>query len=68
MEEKASEKLVGIEREDADLTPMPVVLPSERDGVVGDGDEPVVGNGDAVSVAREARGSFIASSMNRLGE
>ena len=53
VQEKASEEFVDVERQRADLTPVPIVLPPKRDGVVGDGDEPVIGDGDAVRVPRE---------------
>ena len=53
VQEKPSQEFVGVERERADLAPVPIVLPPKRDGVVGDGDEPVIGDGDAVGVARE---------------
>ena len=45
MEEKASKKLLGVERERVHLTAVPVVLPAKRHGVVGHVDEPVVGDG-----------------------
>ena len=53
VQQEASEEVVDVERQRAHLAPVPVVLPSKRDGVVGDADEPVIGNGDAVGVARE---------------
>jgi hypothetical protein len=45
VQEKASQEFVGVEREGADLTPVPIVLPSKRDRIVRDGDEPVIGDG-----------------------
>ena len=51
--EEAAEKFIGLERERAHHTAVPVVLPPKRDGVGGDVDEPVVGDGDAVRVARQ---------------
>src|SRR4029453_14240007 len=53
VQEKASEKLVGVEREGADLAPMPIILPPKGDRVVGDGDESMIRDRDAVGVARE---------------
>ena len=53
VEEKASKEFVDVERERADLTAVAIVLPPKRDGVVGDVDEPVIGDGDAVRVAGE---------------
>ena len=51
--EEAAEKLVGVERQRLDLAAVAIVLPPKRDGVGGDVDEPVIGDGDAVGVARE---------------
>ena len=53
VQEKATEEFIDVERQRADLTPVPIVLPPKRDRVVGDGDEPVIGDGDAVGVPRE---------------
>ena len=53
VQEEAPEEFVDVERQRANLTPVPVVLPPKRDRVVRDGDEPVIGNGDAVRVPRE---------------
>ena len=50
-----------------DLTPVPIVLPPKRDGVVGDGDEPVIGDGDAVGVAREVVQHVGGTAKGRLG-
>ena len=50
---EAPEEFVDVERQRPDLTPVSVVLPPKRDGVVGHGDEPVIGDGDAVGVPRE---------------
>ena len=53
VQEEAPEEFVDVERQRAHLAPVPIVLPPKRDGVVGDGDEPVIGDGDAVGVPRE---------------
>ena len=53
VQEEASEEFVDVERQRADLAPVAIVLPPKRDRVVGDGDEPVIGDGDAVRVPRE---------------
>jgi hypothetical protein len=53
VEEETPEEFVDIERQRADLAPVPIVLPPERDRVVGDRNEPVIGDGDAVGVSRE---------------
>ena len=52
-EEEAPEEFVDVERQRADLAAVAIVLPPKRDRVVGDGDEPVIGDGDAVGVPRE---------------
>ena len=53
VQQEAPEEFVDVERQRADLAPVPIVLPPKRDRVVRDGDEPVIGDGDAVGVARE---------------
>jgi hypothetical protein len=52
VQEEASEEFVDVERQRANLAPVPIVFPPKRDGVVGDGNEPVIGDGDAVGVPR----------------
>ena len=44
-----------------------VVLPEEADGVVGHGDEPAVGDGDAVGVAAEIGEHLLGAAEGRLG-
>ena len=51
--EEAPEEFVDVERQRAHLAPVPIVLPPKRDRVVRDGDEPVIGDGDAMRVPRE---------------
>ena len=53
VQQEASEEVVDVERQRAHLAPVPIVLPPKRDRVVGDGDEPVIRDGDAVGVPRE---------------
>ena len=53
VQEEAPEEFVDVERQRAHLAPVPIVLPPKRDRVVRDGDEPVIGDGDAVGVPRE---------------
>ena len=53
MQEEAPEEFVDVERQRAHLAAVPIVLPPKRDGVIRDGDEPVIGDGDAVRVPRK---------------
>ena len=53
VQEEAPEEFVDVERQRAHLAAVAIVLPPKRDGVVGDGDEPVIRDGDAVGVPRE---------------
>ena len=46
---------------------MGVVLPAKRDAVIGDVDEPMIGNGHAVRVPREAVQHVLGSSEGRFG-
>ena len=64
--EKAAEKLVGVERQRLDLAAVAIVLPPKRDGVGGDVDEPVIGNGDAVGVPREVVEDVRRAAKGRL--
>ena len=67
VQEEAPEEFVDVERQRAHLAPVPIVLPPKRDGVVGDGDEPVIGDGDAVGVAREVVQHVGGAAKGRLG-
>ena len=53
VQQEAPEKIVDVERQRPDLTPVSVVLLPKRDGLVRHGDEPVIRDGDAVGVARQ---------------
>ncbi|BCH19693.1 hypothetical protein MesoLjLa_65440 (plasmid) [Mesorhizobium sp. L-2-11] len=52
-----------------DLLPIavPIVLPVEGDFVVLDGDEAIVGNGDAVGIAADVIEDLFGSGEGRLG-
>ena len=65
--EKAAEKLVGVERQRLDLAAVAIVLPPKRDGVRGDVDQPVIGDGHAVGVAREVVEDVRRAAKGRLG-
>ena len=67
VQQKAAQEFVDVERERADLTAVPIVLPPKRDGVVGDVDEPVIRDGDAVGVAREVVQHVGRTAEGRLG-
>ncbi len=66
VQEKSAQEFVGVERERADLAPVSIVLPPKRDGVVGDGDEPVIRDGDAVGVSREVVQALARAAEGRL--
>ena len=53
VEAEAAEEFLSAERHQSDPTPVPVVLPPKRHLVLGHGDEPMVGDRDAVGVPRE---------------
>lgn len=53
VQEEAPEEFVDVECQRPHLAPVPIVLPPKRDRVVRDGDEPVIGDGDAVGVPCE---------------
>ena len=49
VQEEAPEEFVDVERQRANLAPVPIVLPPKRDRVVRDGDEPVIGRTGSAS-------------------
>ena len=53
VEAEAPEEFLRAERHQSDLAPVAVVLPPKRHLVVGHGDEPMIGDRDAVGVPRE---------------
>ena len=67
VQKEAPEEFVDVERQRAHLAPVPIVLPPKRDRVVGDGDEPVIGDGDAVGVPREVVQHVGGAAKGRLG-
>ena len=64
---KRRKKFVDVEGQRADLTPVAKVLPPKRHRVVGDGDEPVIRDRDAVGVAREVVQHVGRTAEGRLG-
>ena len=66
MQEEVPEEFVDVERQRANLAPVAIALPPKRDRVVRDGDEPVIGDGDAVGVPREAVQHVGAAAKGRL--
>src|SRR2546427_11400579 len=68
MEEEATEEFVAIEVHDLDAVAVGVVAPAEADTVIGDGDEPLVGDGDTVRVAAEIGEYMFGAGEGRLSE
>ena len=66
VQEEAPEEFVDVERQRAHLAPVPIVLPPKRDRVVGDGDESVIRDGDAVGVPREVVQDVGGAAKGRL--
>ena len=66
MLQEAAQKLHGADRHDADLI-SPVVPPVEAHLAILEGDEPRVGDGDAVRVAGEIFQNLLRSAEGRLG-
>jgi hypothetical protein len=67
VQKEAPEEFVDVERQRANLAPVPIVLPPKRDRVVRDGDEPVIGDGDAMGVPREVVQHVARAAKGRLG-
>ena len=66
MEEEATEEFVAIEVHDLDAVAVGVVAPAEADTAIGDGDEPLVGDGDTVRVAAEIGEYMFGAGEGRL--
>jgi len=63
VQEEAAQELDRVEGHDARLAAVSIIPPSEADRLSVEGQEPMVGDGDAVSVAAE-----IAQHMGRAAE
>src|SRR3989442_13767190 len=66
VEEEAAEELIAVEVHDLQAVAVGVVTPPEADAAVGDGDEAVVGERDAVGVAAEIREHMVGPGEGRL--
>jgi hypothetical protein len=69
VDQEAADELVGVERHKlvTSVALGPVILPFERDALAVEGDEPAVGNGDPVSVARKVGEHCVRSAKRPLG-
>ena len=67
VEQEPAHELAGVEGHDLVATLVAVVLPAEADRVVGHGDEPAVGDGDAVSVAPEIGEDLLGPAEGAFG-
>ena len=67
VEEEAPEEFVGAEGHDPLLAAMGVVLPPETDLAVLEGDQPMVGNGDAMGVTGQVVQNIVRTAKGRLG-
>ena len=66
VQQKAAQEFIDSEHQGADLAPVSIILPPKRDGLVGDGDEPVIGDGDAVGVPGEVVQHVARAAKGRL--
>jgi len=66
VEEKATDELLGLERHVLDARAVPIVLPGERDVVVGDLDKAMIGDGDAVRIAAQIPENLLGPGKGRL--
>lgn len=67
VQEEPADDLGGIERHDLGSAFLPAILPSEADGVVGDGDQAAIGDGDAGGVAPEIGRHLLRAAEGGLG-
>ena len=66
VEQEAADELVGVEGHDLRLAVVAIVLPAEGDVIVGHGDQPRIGDGDAVGVATEIGQHLLRPAERRL--
>src|ERR1700674_586748 len=67
MQKEATQKLLGGKGHQTALAAVSVVLPAERHFTVAKGNQPVIGNGDAVRVARQIVQYMLGAPERRLG-
>ena len=67
VEEEAAQELAGVERHDALLAAVGIIPPAEVDALAVEGDQAVVGDGDAMGVAAEIAQHMFRSAEGRLG-
>lgn len=67
VEEEAAHEFVGVELQGPGLVGMGVVLPGEGDGLPIDGEEAVIGDRDAVRVARQVLERLLGPAEGRFG-
>jgi hypothetical protein len=67
VQEKAAQEGVGVQRHESGRISMGAILPAEGDLTVLERDEPLVGNGNAMSVSAEVGQDLLGSREGRLG-
>ena len=67
VEEEAAQELGGLERHDALLAAVGIVLPAKADALSVEGQQAVIGNGDAMGVAAQVAQHLCGSAEGRLG-
>ena len=67
VQEEPAHELGWLERHDLAAALLPIVLPEEADGTVGHGDEPAVGDRNAMGVAAEIGQHLLGAAEGRFG-
>ena len=67
MEEEAAQELGGVERHDAQLAAVGIVLPSEGDALAIEAKQAVIGDGDAMGVAAQITQHLRGPAQGLLG-
>lgn len=67
VQEEAPDELVGVERHGLRPAVMPIILPTERDPIVGHADQSGIGDRDAMGVATEIGQHLLRPAEGRLG-
>jgi hypothetical protein len=66
MQEKATQKFIGMQGQESLLVLMSGVAPAERDLVIHERNEPMIGNGDAMGVSAEIMKYLVRSAEGRF--
>jgi hypothetical protein len=67
VDEKPAQKLMGRNGHDLLLAAMRIVFPAKRDSIIVEGNQSMVGDGDAVRIASKVVQNMLGTAEGRLG-